>query len=67
MRFHGIFALLTCSVVVGGCGGDETMTDTTGTPGDTANALTFRTGEFEAPAGDTITYPPSTLPKVAVD
>jgi hypothetical protein len=56
MRYHGIFTLLACSAVLGGCGGDETQatsgTSSTGTPGEAANALVFHTGEFEAPPGD---------------
>lgn len=56
MRSHCIFALLTCCSVLGGCGGDETSTTgggtTTGTPGENANTLTVKTGEFQAPAGD---------------
>ena len=56
MRYHGIFALLAFSSVLGGCAGYETQTTSgatsTGTPGETANALTFQTGKFEVPAGD---------------
>ena len=55
MRSIGIIALLASSFVLGGCGGGETQPTgggTTGTHGDTANALTIHTGEFEVPAGD---------------
>ena len=54
MRTIGIIALLASAFVLGGCNGGETQTTgggTTGTPGDTANALTIHTGEFEVPAG----------------
>lgn len=53
MRYHGMFALLACSAVMGGCGEpSDTPATTSGTPGEVKNELTFHTGEFEAPAGD---------------
>jgi hypothetical protein len=53
MRSHRIFALLACSALLGGCGGEETeAAATTGTPGEALNELTLKTGEFTAPAGD---------------
>ncbi len=54
MRCHSMFILLACSAVLGGCGEplDTQAQTSSGTPGEAANALTFHTGDFEAPAGD---------------